>query len=197
MAIETLRPSGPGSACNLPLEQGCSACPNHYDCVDEQTADDSATKIMTNVADWLTDLYVLPAHSGEGIINKVTVYAVCKSAYEPVQTALKISCYTHSTQYDGSEETVAVEAWTTYSYEWTTNPNTGLAWTWDEIDALEIGVTMRCSGAGNRAQVTQVWVEVDYTVPIEKSSSELGQGSDYLAARIETPTKGGGMKLWT
>lgn len=28
-------------------------------------------------------------------------------------------------------------------------------------------------------------------------ASELGQGRDSLAAKIETPTKGGGMKLWT
>ena len=39
-------------------------------------------------------------------------------------------------------------------------------------------------------------VEVDGLLK-DLFASELGEGSDRLTAKIEMPTKGGGMKLWT
>ena len=58
------------------------------------------------------------------------------------------------------------ETYHLYSTEYTTNPYTTSAWTWDEIDALVAGVYLWCSSAdkdGCNAQCTQVYVEVDYT----------------------------------
>ncbi len=48
------------------------------------------------------------------------------------------------------------------------------------------------TGAGAEASS----IEIDGVLK-ELFASELGRGSDYLAAKIEMPTKGGGMKLWT
>ena len=49
-----------------------------------------------------------------------------------------------------------------YSQEWLNNPFTGLSWTWDDIIALEIGVSLKTESPVFRVNCTQVWVEVEY-----------------------------------
>ncbi|GAI22719.1 unnamed protein product, partial [marine sediment metagenome] len=51
----------------------------------------------------------------------------------------------------------------TYSNQWNNNPQTGNPWTWDEIDALQIGVGIRRPKPGNYTRVTQVYAEVNYS----------------------------------
>ena len=237
MATGTLRPNGAGDETNLfPYPDTGEA---NWEDVDEEVADDNATYVKSGTADanWRRDLYNLPAHSGSGTINKITVYARAYT-YNPSQTGLKIAIKIGGTVYESSEITPSSGSYTTYSNEWADNPNSGSAWTWDDIDNLQIGVNARRTNSyGTR--ITKVYVEVDYTPGIEKSSSdagtgsesgqgqgaissqlvaiisaelgtsvelgallkelftsELGQGTDSLAAKIEAPTKGGGMKLW-
>ena len=53
---------------------------------------------------------------------------------------------------------------TTYvsiSHEWATNPDTEVAWTWADIDNLQIGGRLYKQYAEYR--ITQIYVEVDYT----------------------------------
>ncbi len=252
MATEILRPNGVGSETTLPW-----VVPNvgadHWQNVDEVTPDEDSTFVARGSASaaWNRDLYALPASSGSGAINNITVYARVKCDGTPAQTNLVISCRTYSTTYEDVEKTTT-DAYANYSKVWTTNPNTGSAWTWDEIDALEIGIKLRRGATTYGTKCTQVYVEVDYTSGVEKTSSdsgsgsegtplptatlassdsgqgqgaissqiaamisaelgtsvelgallkellaaELGQGTDSLAAKIEAPTKGGGMKLW-
>ena len=64
---------------------------------------------------------------------------------------------------------------TTFSEQWDTNPYTGSAWTWEEIDALEIGVALRSDGF-NWANCTQTYAEVDYSS--EVSGSGLTDAED-------------------
>jgi hypothetical protein len=65
------------------------------------------------------------------------------------------------------------------------------------------------TGSGIEALISRLLADLDTGSGAEASSieiegllknlfaSELGQGSDSLTAKIEMPTKGGGMKLWT
>ncbi len=60
------------------------------------------------------------------------------------------------------------------------------------------------AGSGIEALIARLLVAVDTGTGVEVGgllkdlfASELGQGSDSLAVKIEMPTKGGGMKLWT
>jgi len=64
------------------------------------------------------------------------------------------------------------------------------------------------TGSGIEALVARLLAAVDTGCGVEVVvevgglfknlfATELGEGSDLLTAKIEMPTKGGGMKLWT
>jgi hypothetical protein len=54
--------------------------------------------------------------------------------------------------------------WTTVSQEWATNPDTGSAWTWEEIATLQIGVALKQEfDYTDSLRCTQVYVEIEYT----------------------------------
>ena len=72
----------------------------------------------------------------------------------------KISIKTNGQTFDTSQFNLI--SWTTVSNEWTVNPATGSPWTWNEIDSLQIGVTLLGSRLST-TQCTQVYVEIDYT----------------------------------
>ena len=159
--IETLRPNAAGDECNIEGEDGCSACPNHYDCVDEVEADDATTIVLTLAATYQRDLYNLPASSGSGTINFIKIYFRCRGPDAKARPALK----SNSIVTDGTE--IATNGgYTTYSQQWNTNPATSQPWgsDWSVIDALQIGVSLKQpvykSGS---VKCTQVYVEVDYT----------------------------------
>ena len=65
---------------------------------------------------------------------------------------------TNSTNYQGAQIKPST-IYTTYSTTYITNPQTSVAWTWTEIDAIEIGPQIR-----RAARVTQVWIEIYYTI---------------------------------
>jgi len=68
---------------------------------------------------------------------------------------------THDTVYTGDEESTT-SGFVTESYQWTTNPYTSSAWTWDEIDDLQAGVDLKTADASDSAACTQVYVVVNY-----------------------------------
>lgn len=214
MATEVLRPNAGGTNTGCNYWDGDAHEPDvneNYKQVDEETPDEASTMVYNPVTSYALDTYNIPDHSeGSGTVNHVKVY--CRMQNDTAKG--KVAIRTHNTEYYGNEESLT-GSWVTYNKQWDTNPNTGSAWTWDEIDALEIGVALKAS-AGASSRCTQVYVEVDYTAITPKSSSdvgsgvegtpmqaavlvdsELGQGSDSLIVKIETPTKGGGTKLWT
>ena len=71
---------------------------------------------------------------------------------------------THDTDYESSAITISRTAFTDYSETRATNPNTGSAWTWDEINALQIGSRASVLGSTETIQVSEFWIVVDYTL---------------------------------
>jgi len=159
MATEILRPNAPGDECSISSQTGCSACPNHYDCVKEVVADEDATMIYETVSDRFRDLYSLPPSSGSGTINFIKIYFRTKSsgAGKTVRPSLK----SNGTVTDGIDYVPLPGTWTTHSQQWNTNPADGEAWEWADIDALQIGISLE-GGVANTF-CTQIYVEVDYT----------------------------------
>jgi hypothetical protein len=72
---------------------------------------------------------------------------------------------THNADYESSAITVSRTSFTDYSQQNTTNPNTGSAWTWTEVNALEIGGRASTVGASEYIQASELWIVVDYTLP--------------------------------
>ena len=159
---ETLRPVLAGDETNVADQFPASG--EHWDKVDEATSDGNSTYVETNSNTWQEDLYNIADHSaGSGNISYVKVYMVAASSETPTQANAYVHIKTNGVEYNGSQETTTT-SYATYSHQWDTNPQTGEAWTWDEIDALQIGVGLRRASAAEKAtQCTQVYAEVAYS----------------------------------
>ena len=155
MADLVLIPNGDSFAALL-----CSSGSVHYALVDDPVAtpDDLGTYVYKNGASGpaaATDLFTLPNHSSEaGVINYVRVYHRHRSNYA-------ITMYSQpyvrmgGTDYAGTQVSIST-SWATSHTQWATNPNTSLAWTWNDIDNLIAGVKL----TGN-----SVWTPEDYSDP--------------------------------
>jgi hypothetical protein len=182
MATEILRPNANGNA-NYAGQYPASG--EHWDKVDEASADEDATYLWSPyTGSFPKELFNLPAHSGSGDINKITVYCRCKAedGATPDWASIQILCRTHDTDYGADAQTVTT-SYVNYSKEWATNPNTGSAWTWDEIDALQIGTKLRAAEStpnpNYETRCTQVWVEVEYEeAATPKTSADSGSGAE-------------------
>jgi hypothetical protein len=75
---------------------------------------------------------------------------------------------TYDTNYESNEITLSTSYEDKYT-QYDTNPHTGMAWTWNEIDSLQAGASGQKSG-NVAASMTAVWVVVNYSPP---GSNEL------------------------
>lgn len=155
----TLRPSGDNDIELSPRPGGTS----NYLEVDEAAPDWNTSYVYWNGdTTKKRDLYDVPNHTTEtGTISCVTIYNYNRSLAGGTShhwTYLE----THGTEYSGYHfHPNPGTQWTLYSDEYTTNPYTGSAWTWDEIDDLLIGTGMQWSS--QYGQSTQVYAVVSYT----------------------------------
>ena len=139
----------------------------HWDKVAEEIFDGDGTYVATDSNVWQEDLYNITDHSTQtagGTINYVIVYMVSHSTANATESNAYIHIKTNGVEYNGPEETLAI-SYATYSYQWDDNPLTGNPWTWDEIDALQIGVGLRRPDVAEYTLCTQVYVEVDFDAP--------------------------------
>lgn len=160
---EILRPTGAGDKTEIAVQYPDSG--EHWQKVDEAAPDGDGTYIATDENKWKKDLYNITGHTVSGTVDHVKVYISCRAVGTPTQTSARVFIKTEGKEKEGSEVTVTT-SYATYSYQWDTNPETGNAWTWAEIDALQIGVKMRNAADGIPTRCTQVYVEVQYTPPI-------------------------------
>jgi len=168
--VETLRPSAPGDETSIESQFPDSTF--HWDKVDEASTDEDETYVINDFSEvsiYQRDLYSLPASSGSGTINKITVHFRCRCESSTTGIGYKASIKSNTTVTDGAEKTPSAgNTWEPFSQEWAVNPappGTD-AWTWDDIDALQIGVNLKSRSVEDTyARCTQVYVEVDYTPP--------------------------------
>jgi hypothetical protein len=186
MSIETLRPNAAGDETNIANQYPSSG--EHWDKVDEETPDESNTHVNTNSTSYQRDLYNLPAHSvGSGTINFIKIYFRFK-LFSTGTGYAKPSLKSNSTVTDGTEVEHTSGTWTTYSEQWNTNPADSQPWEWADIDALQIGVSLK-KGTMN-IYCTQVYVEIDYgAAGTEKTSSDSGSGVDAYVSLVQSEAK--------
>ncbi len=162
VATEILRPNAAGDETNISYQYPTAG--EHWDKVDDVTPDDWETYVYS-AGSYKRDLYNLPAPSGSGTIYKITVYfRFSGDRYENRNYTgyAKAAVKTYGMVYEGGEYSRARQSFVTESQEWTTNPSTGQAWTWDEIDALQVGVSLKGQTESRFAYCTRVYVAVDY-----------------------------------
>ena len=164
MTILTLRPNAAGSECNIP-EEGASPCPNHYQNVDEVSQDGFTTWIGDQGASpqpLERDLYGCEDHTSEtGTINSVKILAYARR--DTTTGYYRMSVRTNGVSYNSSEiPLTGASAFILISNTWAVNPQTSSAWTWAEVDAMEIGGTVEKKSSTSN-YYTQIYAEVDYT----------------------------------
>jgi hypothetical protein len=158
-----LRPNGAGDF----TQCSRSGSESNYQHVDESIADDASTYVYTTTSGGKTDTYQLP-NLGSCIINSVKIYTRASASGSHSQRIQIVGRTNGSNFYDPPVTPTTLPSgggWNNNSQTWTTNPVTGLAWTWQEIDALQIGIKLYDDGSG-RPECTQIYAEISYTTPI-------------------------------
>lgn len=171
MATETIRPNAAGDETSIDKQYPDSGA--HWDKVDDVTPDEAVTFISADSASFQRDLYGLNNPTQQsGIINSVTCYIRVQVGGVDYADA-RISIKTNDQVFD--IDISPTTSWANYSHQWTTNPQSGNAWTWAEINALQAGVALRGTtgdkGAAS-AYCTQVYVIIDYTAGYDVSCSD-------------------------
>ncbi len=167
MATLYLRPSAAGGETNIASQYPGSG--SHYDKVDESFPDDYAAYVYTAATGYQRDLYQLENTSQTGTINWIKVWVRCVAlASGYCRTAIK----TGGTVYEGTQQSVSM-SWANYSTQYAENPNTEEAWTWDDLNALQAGVSLK-EGSILNTNCTQVYIEVDYTASEPQSICPSG-----------------------
>lgn len=162
---EFLRPNAAGDDTEIPTQYPGSG--EHWDKVDDPhlNPDEGDTYVSTQTSrNWERDLYRLSNYMGAGgdeTINNITVYfrfAAGGSYDVRAMAALK----TNGAVYEGPTLIHSGTDFVTESWQCTTNPDTGEAWTWEEINDLQAGITIKGNSRTDPALCTQVYVAVDY-----------------------------------
>ena len=176
---EILLPNAVGDDTELPTQYPDEG--KHWDKVDDEIADGSDTYVSTlSSKHWERDLYNLSNFIGMGgieTITNVTVYyrVAAGGGYNiRAMAAIKANGQVH----EGPTETYFGNAFITLSYNWTDNPATGEAWTWEEINSLQAGITIKGQNRYSPAICTQVIVAVDYNYVIIEGSAPPGDVYD-------------------
>ena len=162
---EILLPAAAGDATELPTQFPLTG--EHWDKVDDLPADDGDTYVSTaGSRQWEKDLYNLTNYIGAGGSEKimsVTVYfRFAAGGSYTVRAMAEIK--TNGEVFSGDTESLSGTEFVTKSHQWTDNPATDAAWTWEEISDLQAGVTMKGKSKTKPALCTQVYVEVNYEV---------------------------------
>ncbi|MFC1916021.1 hypothetical protein ACFLW4_04925 [Chloroflexota bacterium] len=167
------RPNATGNETDIEDQEPATG--EHWDKVDEVVSDNDTTYISTEDKNWQEDLYHIPDHSTQtagGDINYVKVYMVSK-VEQVKDPAAYVHIKTNGTEYNGTSESLTT-SYATYSYQWTVNSSTNTTWTWDEIDALEIGVGLVRPKKDRYTRCTQNYVEVEFEAPPLSGNTPTG-----------------------
>ncbi len=156
-----LRPNADTSDSDL----GTSGSSSHYACVNQATSDGDSTYVYNKLTSfWTDDVYDFQNPTHTGTVAYITVNGVARNTGGAGSMMLAIT--TNGQEYDGSNNPglgfPLTSSYLEYTTVWKTNPATGASWTWANIDALQIGVSLY-SGTANGARCTQVYIQVYYT----------------------------------
>lgn len=163
MATSTFRPTGAGFYTDWTPSAG-----SNWQNVDETVSDGDTTK-NTVVGAIKYDTFVSSdSISTAGTVSKMTVYVTMKSSasFSQLPQLIVISSGASQSLYPTGVPFLTT-SYVEYSYDFTTDPNTGSAWTAAAVNAAEFGYT-EITGAGTpTASATQCYAIITYELPCE------------------------------
>jgi hypothetical protein len=201
--VTTFRPNAAGTYCGLE-GQLCPNCPgehgggDHFNCV-RDFDNDYASSVNLDTGcpgchdTYATDTFHIPDHTTEtGVIDKVVIVGIMgkSGTCDGVGTLVLVTGDGKVWEYDTVNLPNPWETgWGTFAEELTTNPTTGVAWTWNDIDNLEIGYELHvlCDGAELcfTSYCNQVYLLVYYT---ETDNPEIRTTQMYARINVSPPT---------
>lgn len=154
----TIRPNAAGDSTGW-TANGDTA---NYLCVDEASSDEDTTYVSCTLQN-KEDLYNLEAHTTQTeAISNVRVYTRAKLAAAG-DDQITIEVKTGGTVYSGTTVSLTT-TYADYYSDWATNPQTGSAWTWAQIDALQAGFSsVKVGSAFPGERATQLYVVATYS----------------------------------
>lgn len=166
----TLRPNAAGAATNLTLVGAAT----NWQAVADVTADGDTTRVENTAGNQKIDLYNLTDSSAP--VGKVTGLTITVVAARTGSGGnLTIQLRTNNITYADSSSQSLTASYVSYNNldaTWaTTNPNTGKAWTWSDINSLQVGVAL------SKGKATQIYVTVTYTAAAADSYQDSGHGT--------------------
>ncbi|MDP8237099.1 MAG: hypothetical protein P9M08_12000, partial [Candidatus Erginobacter occultus] len=131
------------------------------------TAQDGDTSYVTTSTRYDTDRYTMEDFPGSGTISSVRAYFYARRTRNPAGDLL------YGLNVGGSDYTVSstlTTSYVLYQNSWALNPDTGTAWTASDVDGIQT-VIIHNQSQSRPFQVTQVYLEVDYTTPTPPPSA--------------------------
>jgi len=178
MATLTLRPNAAGTYQEMGVFPSGST---HWGATSDQS--DSSYLLANDIL--VRDFENFEDTSQTGTISSVTGYMRAKKLTSAQAGAAQIGW-----RIGGPADWYSVgKALTTnfadYSETRDVNPQTGLAWTWDDINALELGAMVSAFGRTQEGlYFSEFWIVVEYTVAVPQA---FGDGLSWVVYAILTP----------
>lgn len=172
MATLTIRPNEAGSYQEWSLFGGTT----HYGSTSDQS---TSTGVYINDTTSLETEGLASVSGYSGTINSVTAKMQAQ-AYNGSGDEEAVLLWYMRGESSESSAFALTSSWQNFSDQRTTSPFSSSAWTWDELESLEIGSRANVVGSSEAVQVAEFWVEIDYTPALLKEVSDTGSGTDSL-----------------
>lgn len=134
----------------------------HWMCVDDVEPDYGDTAVHDGANYDAMDLYLVEDTVESGDITGVTVFSVLTAPGIGQSIYAQIVMATHNSVYGGVSFAPAMDVWGLYYKQWSGNPYTGTAWTWNEINDIQIGMRLHGTSSHYHISCTQMYVVVGY-----------------------------------
>ena len=140
---------------------------NYYLLVDDGESHDSDATYISGRKQYSNYVYADFGLSNPvrfGTIDSVELHVIAKKTSSAITGYLDRYITTHGAIY-GTYDAKVTTSYVDYTNTWSKNPKTGVAWTWDEVDAIMATVGLAVSSPYYYVNVTSIYIKVNFTPP--------------------------------
>ena len=175
----TSRPTGNDVVTLIPHHHRYGAYgsdPTNYECVDNAIYSQYLYVYLGSVLAWKEDTYNIELLPHVGSVAQVTVFYRARRSVSGGTSYAKPCVKTGGFTHYGNTTSFSSTTWRLISYTWILNPQTGLSWTWADVDNLKIGISFYTQAFSMRC--SQMYAIVEYTPPVY--SPEIRTTQEYV-----------------